>query len=276
MPTDLEHVESSGRDAMLEEARRIVDAARRRDLTLRLIGGLAVREQCRGADLAARRYRDIDLVCLRAEFKQVVSLLTDRGFAENGHYRLASSGQMAQFFRPCVHRDDGRSQHVDDRIDVFVDTFRLDHQIALKERLGFEDYTAPASDVLLVKLQRAAVNEDDLGDIVALLRHLPLIDRDAPGAVNVRYIARLCAHDWGLHHDVTRNLERCRAHLSHLEPDAGARGRVSGALEELQAALRIAPKGLRWRVRSLFGEALPWHDTVDERDGVRIGRLEGV
>ena len=182
---------------------------------------------------------------------------------------------MAQFYRPCVHRDDGGPQHADDRIDLFIDTFRLDHQIALKKRLGLEDYTAPASDVLLVKLQRASVNDDDLGDIVALLRDLPLVDHDAPGAVNVRYIARLCAHDWGLHHDVTRNLELCRAHLSGLQLDDDARRRVRAALDEMQAALRGAPKSPRWRVRSLFGEAFPWHDTVDEREGVRIGHLEG-
>jgi hypothetical protein len=46
---------------MLDEARRIVGAARHCGLTLRLIGGLAVRKQCRSADLAVQRRRDVDL-----------------------------------------------------------------------------------------------------------------------------------------------------------------------------------------------------------------------
>jgi hypothetical protein len=311
--------EASGSDELLAEARRIVDEAHRRGLTVRLVGGLAVREQCRDAGFCRRPYRDIDLVCLRPELKAVTSLLTTLGFTENPHYRLASSGRMAQFFRPCIHRAGDRAAHVDDRVDLFVDAFRLDHEIPLKRRLALEHYTAPASDVLLVKLQRASINEDDLADVVALLKDLPLIGHDvrdgaaagarAPadaadgggdaiarggvngaarsgldtdeavrveGAIDVGYLARLCARDWGLHHDVTRNLARCRANLARFELGDGERRRALDAVTELEAALRRAPKSLRWRLRSLFGEAFPWHDTVDEREGVRIGHLEGV
>ena len=56
MSAHLEQAETpSGHDAMLDEARRIVDAARLRGLTLRLVGGLAVGEQCRtvGVDTSA-------------------------------------------------------------------------------------------------------------------------------------------------------------------------------------------------------------------------------
>jgi hypothetical protein len=140
---------------------------------------------------------------------------------------------------------------------------------------GVWSYDFSPFDITLTTTVSASVNDDDLGDIVALLRDLPLVDHDAPGAVNVRYIARLCAHDWGLHHDVTRNLELCRAHLARLQLADDARRRVRAALDEMQAALRGTPKSPRWRVRSFFGEAFPWHDTVDEREGVRIGHLEG-
>ena len=50
------------RDEMLDEGRRIVDAARSEGLTLRLLGGLAVREHCRDAELCERDYSDLDMV----------------------------------------------------------------------------------------------------------------------------------------------------------------------------------------------------------------------
>jgi hypothetical protein len=282
MATRREQVERTpDSDELLSEARRIVDEGRRRGLTLRLVGGLAVRELCRDVDFCGRPYRDIDLVCLRPELKRVATLLADLGFSENRHYRLASGGRMAQFFHPCIHGEGGGAAHVDDRVDLFVDAFHLDHEIRLVDRLGLGGYTTSPSDVLLTKLQRASVNRDDLADIVTLLKDLPLLRGDgpdviAPDAIDASYIARLCARDWGLHHDVTRNLARCRAHLTGFELGDDARRRVLGAVAELEAALDGAPKSLRWRLRSLFGEAFPWHDTVDEREGVRIGRLEGV
>jgi hypothetical protein len=263
-------------DDMLAEALFIIDEARRRGLTVRLVGGLAVRESCRDASFCRRRYRDIDLVGRHGEVKAVVSLFRGLGFAENPHYRLASSGQMAQFFRPCIHTSGADPEHVDDRIDLYVDTFRLDHDIRLADRLTLEEYTVPASDVLLVKLQRASVNEDDVADCISLLKDLPLSERDLPHAINVRYVGRLCAHDWGLHHDVTRNLGRCRDHLSEFGLDDEGRRRALDAINGLERALRETPKSPRWRWRALFGEALPWHDAVDEREGVRIGHLEGV
>ena len=46
---------------------------------------------------------------------------------------------------------DGSRRHDDDRVDVYLDTFRLHHQIPLRRRLTLEPYTVPAADVLLVE-----------------------------------------------------------------------------------------------------------------------------
>lgn len=50
--------------------------------------------------------------------------------------------------------------------------------------------------------------------------------------------------------------------------------RVERNIVRLQTALDGAAKTLRWRLRSLAGEALPWSDVVDDRDGQRIGLRE--
>lgn len=264
-------------DEMLAEARRIIDAARDAGIVLRLVGGIGVLAASRDQGFARRPYRDIDLVGLRRQTRQVTDLFARLDYDENRHVRFASAGQVMQFFRDCVHRDaQGRPGHVDDRIDVYLDSFRLDHEIPLKDRLRLDAHaeTAPLADVLLVKLQRSLPNADDLRDVTALLKDVALGDADAPGVVNVDYLAGLCGRDWRLHHDVTRNLARCRALLGELDLDEAQRARVAAALAGVESALSARRKSLRWRLRALPGERLPWSDMVDERDAQRLGVLE--
>ena len=260
---------------MLAEARDIIASAGRSGVLLRLIGGLGVLATSRDRAFAARPFRDIDLVGLRRQSRQIGRALTAMGFAENPHVRFATAGQTVQFFRPCRHESaDGRLAHDDDRIDVYLDAFRLDHEIALRHRLDVADDVLPPADVLLSKLQHTDPGPDDLRDMVAILKDLELADADLPGTINASYLAALCARDWPLHHDVTRNLERCRSGLAELGLSVGDQQRAAAAVDGLEAALAGQRKSLRWRVRALAGERLPWSDFVDERDGRHIASRE--
>ncbi len=51
----------------------------------------------------------------------------------------------------------------------------------------------------------------DLRDVLTLLKDLEIADDEAPGVIGLRYLAARCARDWGLHHDVERNLDRAEA-----------------------------------------------------------------
>ena len=261
---------------MLEEARRIVEAARSRALQVRLIGGLAVRSLCRGAPLSARPTRDIDLVAPHEQLKQLLAVFATLGYEENTYVRLASGGHTTQFFRECRHERDGLRAHVDDRVDLYLDDFHLHHRIPLRARLALSDFSLPAGDVLLVKLQRSSPDEDDLRDMLALLSSLRTGDGDEPRTVDADYVGRTCARDWGLHRDVARNLERCSLNLEQWGLSPPETARAVANIADLRTALSQAPKSLRWRLRSLVGEALPWSDVVDDRDGQRIGLRERV
>ena len=263
-------------DEMLAEAREIVGAAAGAGVVLRLVGGLAVYATSPDRDFARRPIRDIDLVGLRRQATRAAAALGALGYQENRHVRFATAGQVMQFFRRCVHvGGDGRRVHDDDRIDVYLDAFRLDHEIALKDRLPGGADTVPAADVLLIKLQRCAPSPDDLRDVVALLKDLRLDGRDEPGVVNLDYLARLCSRDWCLHHDVTASLRRCRELLAEFGLDSSEQARVVAALDEIETAIATRNKTLRWRLRSIPGERLPWTDGVDEREGQRLALLEG-
>ena len=112
--------------------------------------------------------------------------------------------------RPCEHVGERGADriHPDDHVDVFLDTFRMDHDIALARRLEIEPYTVSLSDLLLTKLQIFRLNDKDLRDIVTLLADAEVGEQDGPGVIDGRYIGELCADDWGLFYDVTRNLQR--------------------------------------------------------------------
>ena len=262
-------------EGMLAEAHRIIDAARSRGPTLRLVGGLAVREHCRQDAFCERPYRDIDLAGLGREVKASSALLVGLGWQENRQVAMATAGGKRQFFRECRHGSHAERAHDDDRIDLYVDAFQLHHAIDLRRRLRLEPYTVSTSDVLLVKLQRTTLNDDDLRDVVTVIKDAAeLGERDAPGALNLGYLSQLCAADWGLHHDVVRNLTRCRQALGTLRLDHGEAARLRRRLDRLETAVEAAPKTLRWRLRALPGERLAWHEPVDDIEGTYLTAAE--
>jgi hypothetical protein len=241
---------------MLDEALDLVDAARAEGVELRLVGGLAVLALCSDPARCRRDHRDVDCVAPRPAARRLLDVFARAGYEENRHVRLASGGALLQVYRSCAHRGpSGQSLHEDDRVDVYLDAFRLHHIVPLRRRLRREPYTLSPSDVLLAKLLRTRMSETDVLDAAVLLRDVEVRDDDWPGVVGRRYLASVCARDWGLYHDVTGNLARVAA------------ATVADALDR-------APKGPRWRFRALLGERLPWYDAVDEMQGERIGLRE--
>ncbi len=253
-------------DEMVAEARDIIDQARARGVVLRLYGGLAVRAYCDVIEFCARDYSDFDMIGLKAQRAQLRELFADLGFTEELHVAQATMSAQLQFARPCVHAEGGARAHPDDHIDVFLDTFKMGHQIDLKDRLTLDDYTISVTDQLLTKLQVVEVEEKDVRDALTLLKDVELGEDEAPGRIGMTSIAQRCAADWGLYHDVERNLDRCVEQLSRYHLSAEETARIRGGIARLQSALEAAPKPLRWRARARVGERAPWHATVEDQD----------
>jgi GrpB-like predicted nucleotidyltransferase (UPF0157 family) len=261
------------RDQMADEARRIVAAAASRGAAVRLVGGLAV-HALTASQGGGRDYRDIDLVVRRRHLKALAAVLADFGYEENIHMRFASGGGLLQFYRPCLHGRGEHRAHIDDRVDVYADTYRHHHEIPLARRLTIEPLTVSAADALIVKLQRADANDDDLGDVVRLLLTASLERNQRPNAIDMRRVSALCARDWGLQRDVLANLHRVPGAAGRLRLDRRQSVRLEAAVRTLEGEIRAARKSPRWRLRALVGERWPWREAVDERDGQRIGLRE--
>jgi hypothetical protein len=258
----------SAREDMIAEAKRVIDAAREQGIVLRLLGGLAVRFHCETLDFCERDHGDIDMVGHRRDSERIGGLFADLGFEETVHVRMATMGRQLQFARESRYKDEWApySQHDDDHIDVFLDTFKMDHAIDLTDRLDLDDYTITVSDALITKLQMANLNQKDERDIFTLLQDLELGTVDDPGAIDVAYIAQLCARDWGLFYDVKLNLASLRERLGAYSLKPGEREQVLGKLARLEEAIEAQPKSRAWRLRAKIGTHRPWHDTVEEQD----------
>ncbi len=258
----------STRAAMIAEAKSIIDTARDQGVVLRLLGGLAVRLHCQSLDFCERDHGDIDLVGHRRDSERIGKIFAELGYKEVFHVRQATAGRQLQFTREPQRQNDWARYrpHEDDHVDVFLDTFKMEHVIDLSDRLELDDYTLSVSDVLITKLQIAGLNEKDERDIFTLLSDLDLSSDDRPGTLDVSYLAGLCASDWGLYHEVLLNLEHLRQRLDAYSLEAHQRDRVAGRLTQLGQAIVSHPKSHAWRLRAKIGTRLPWHETVEEQD----------
>jgi len=255
------------RRVMTQEARFIVDAARRRGVVLRLFGGLAVHEHCAGLAACLRDHSDVDLVGLSRQTEPMIEVFVELGFRERPHVRTATSLGQAQFVRDCVHVDlAGAQAHADDHVDVFFDRFKLDHVIDLRSRLDLHPYAIPLTDVLATKLQMHAPEPRDVRDAIMLLAASrgPGVGADE---VDPDYLAALCGHDWGLFYDVTLNLQRCTEALDQVGLDPEGRHQAAELLVRLTGAVDVAPKSLGWRLRAGVGTRRRWYEIVEEQGG---------
>jgi hypothetical protein len=255
-------------DMMAREGRRLVDAARGQGVVLRLLGGLAVHEYCAGLTACRRDHHDLDMVALRRQTRPVIAVFGELGYEERVHVRLATRAGQAQFVRDCVHGDgSGRPRpHAVDTVDVFFDEFKLDHVIDLRTRLSLHPYAIPLTDTLTAKLQMHAPEPRDLRDAVMLLA-TATGEGGAAGEVDCAYIGRLCAHDWGLFRDVSRNLQRCVEALDESGLGPAERAGAARLLVRITGAVDAAPKTLAWRLRARVGTRRRWWNIVEEQEG---------
>jgi len=84
-----------------------------------------------------RDYSDIDMVGLSRQIASIQDVFDALGYAENIKVAVATGKRQLQFYRECTHRDASAHYfiHPDDHVDIFINTFRMDHDISLKTRV---------------------------------------------------------------------------------------------------------------------------------------------
>jgi hypothetical protein len=245
----------------IAETRRLIEAAGARGLVLRALGGVAVYLQSDGQPRIARQVKDIDLAAVQGSAKRAAALLADAGYAGDEMFNALRSGRRLLFHDPANGR----------HVDVFIGQFAMCHDIPLTSRLDREPLTVPREELLLSKLQIVEATQNDLSDVYSLLlRHDVGTAPDA--GLDARFLARLCAADWGLWRTCDASIGRLLAGLAASVLDPAEQQVVGDRLERLRAQLLAEPKSLKWRLRSQVGERIRWYQEPEEEQAAGVTR----
>jgi hypothetical protein len=239
---------------IVSEGERLLGIADQEGVPLRLLGGVAVRLKAPDVPPSlAREYKDIDFAVTKKGSGAADKLLRAAGYEPNVAFNAMHARERGLYYDE-VH---GR------QVDLFINAFRMCHEIPLGDRLEVETRTVPLAELILTKLQIIELNEKDIRDTVLLFHGHPIADHD-DGAVNGAHIAALCADDWGLWRTITANLERCRGHVADYELPAEDRARIEASFDQLLERIEAEPKSRGWRRRAKVGDKKRWYELPEE------------
>jgi hypothetical protein len=242
-------------DDVQEEALRIIDQAQQWGISLRLIGGLAIKLHSPSASHRAleRHYPDMDFVASKHGKDKLPDLLISLGYEPNKTFNTLSGDRRQLYY-----------DHERDRqIDIFIENFEMCHKLPLGERLDVESITIPLAELFLTKAQIVEMNEKDIRDICALL-----LDHEVgPGdeeMFNSTRIAELCARDWGLWKTVSLTINKVRGFLDRFSLKPSEAERIGSRLEAIKKAIDDVPKSMAWRMRDRVGTRVRWYELPEE------------
>jgi hypothetical protein len=235
------------------EARRLVEAATRKGVMVRVLGSVAVHLQAPDpGPLLTRPIKDIDIATRRGSRAAVTKRLTGAGYVPDEMFNALHGARRLLFYDP-----NGR------KLDVFIGDFSMCHMIPITDRLERDPLTIPLAELLLTKLQIVELNETDQRDIYNLTYHHAVTSGDGTG-IEGDFIAGICARDWGLWRTSRSTIERCRTNLAAYDLDAGASALITERLDVLWALIDNAPKTAKWRLRNRVGDRVRWYEEPEE------------
>jgi hypothetical protein len=148
------------------------------------------------------------------------------------------------------------------KLDVFVGTFSMCHEIPIADRLERDPLTVPLAELLLTKLQIVQLTDRDQQDIYNLTYHHDV--GDGGDGIEADFIARLCARDWGLWRTARATIERCAADVGGYGLDAAAANVIGERLDALWRRIEAEPKTTGWRLRNRVGDRVRWYSEPEE------------
>lgn len=233
---------------VVEEGRRVGQAARDAELSLRVLGGVGVALSCPSATQTGlrRTYGDLDLVGRRRDAKRITVFLGEQGYEADHEFNALQTADRMLFWDRARQR----------QLDVFLDALDMCHRIDLSERLETPGPALAPADLLVCKLQVVEVNEKDLIDITTLL-----CDHAVDASLEADYVAGLTGADWGLWRTATNGLARAREFIGTIPSLARARDNLNA----LAARIEDAPKSRSWRMRARIGERKRWYRLPEEK-----------
>jgi predicted regulator of Ras-like GTPase activity (Roadblock/LC7/MglB family) len=240
---------------LLNRANQVIEAASRRGILLRLLGGIAVKAICPSASeiTSPAESLDVDLAVYGQQRGKLDALMDSMGYEPHRRFNALHGHRRLKYSEP----EGGIS------LDVFVDTFHMCHQLPFADRLELSELSIPTADLLLSKLQIVQMGEKDLRDIYAILCDHDLGPAGDVVGVDADHVASICADDWGWYKTVTMNLDRS-VELADDFLTGPQKEAFTSRAHRLRQIIEAVPKSLRWQARARIGEARRWYDLPEE------------
>lgn len=241
---------------IVQETQRIIDAADKQDVVLRLFGGLAVRFHCPSATHRSleRKYADVDFMGLRKQSGKIKQLFVELGYTPREIFN-ALQGNKRLIFNDIENAR---------RVDIFLEIFKMCHQFDFKDRLRVDKPTIPLADLLATKLQVVEMTEREYRDIIALVHDHEISDSDAAETINGAYLAKLAADDWGIYKTFSMSISHVLSALPQYGLETESQDFVRKRLQDLQARIEGVSKTLRWKLRAGVGEKARWYELPEQ------------
>ena len=252
----------------IEEALRIVDEGRKRDIMLRVMGALAVRIHC--SELAefhrelkrlgnpGQEFTDIDVMSLNKHRNQMKPFFQSINYVPDPSEYIVHMWALRH-----IYHEPKKQLHV----DVFFDKLDMSHTIDFRDVLELDGPTIPLAELLLEKLQIVHINEKDIKDSITLLRAHNIGDYDKE-TTNVRRISELLSDDWGFWYTVTINLGKVRSYAQkYCEQNLISRTDLEDMMiksDQIAREIESRPKSIKWKMRARVGPRKKWYRDVED------------
>jgi hypothetical protein len=267
---DKNHVDTS----LLDDALKIVEVAKKRDVALRILGALAINlHSSEFANLhlslnrlgdSNRAFTDIDLIGYSKQRVKVREVMEDDlRYVVDRNVLLFRGKERLLYHHP-------QSLY---KIDIFFDSLRFSHDVPFgtdpkKGRILLDYPTISPTDLFLEKLQIHSITEKDLKDLIILIRAHELKDNDDSNSINIKHVAATLSDDWGFWKDVTVNLRDVTAYAEKYRaegmlPDSDV-SIVADKVSIILSAIESETKTSKWKSRERTGTDKQWWNSVED------------
>lgn len=246
---------------ILDEGKKIAEAAKEQGIILRIMGAGAVRIHCHSNAALHKAFRKLTDVDYMAYWKQEGKV--DKFLKNLGYQPKKSHMTPFMFITRRIYCDStgaGRSY-----IDVFFDKLEMNHTVDFKGKLELDYPTIPLTELLLQKAQIVFINEKDIKDIIILFLEHEVADKDESERFNGKRIAKLLSKDWGFWYTFTTNLEKAKKFVDkYSEFKDKQKQIVIQRIDQLRQMINKQRKSFGWRLRSGVGTKKIWYNPVEE------------
>jgi hypothetical protein len=252
-------------EVFIEEGKRLVEEASKRDLPLRLLGGVAIRIHCADyVDFAKKlgrigegrqEYTDLDFMSYMKLRKKLPEFFSEMGYEKRPTTMSTAATQRHIYFHPKGWFF----------VDVFFDKLlAANHPLDFRGRLELDSPTITPIDMLLEKLQIVFPGEKDVKDAMLLLRAHEIASGEEKNKLNAKFLATLLASDWGFWYTVTTNIKGLREYAGEAQTlSEEEKQDITSKLDVLLKTIDAEPKSTGWKMRSAIGTKRKWYNPVE-------------